>query len=309
MEHAGNAPDSERVLDPLRLGVLAHEHGDVPRSDGSGLRLVIVSGQQRAAVEQARDVGRDEAGEAVLDRPAIESLALLLGTPERVVVTAADDHGRQSVAEALGGAGLRRDLGIVDEGLGEGPCEPPEERVEALDERWIRAVVHRQRVAAVTGVLLRPAVGEDVCPSEAIDGLLRVTDEEEPAGVLEDPLEDPVLDWIRVLELVDEGGLVAAPDGGNESLGLRSLGAERRVELQEQIVEGPGPARRLALREDLEEVFTELQEQLDQVPVQGARLAVPAVPEQLDGVEQGVLRQGDVSRDRLLAQLSQLPGW
>ncbi len=56
-------------------------------------------------------------------------------------------------------------------------------------------------------------VGKEVGPPEAVDGLLGVPDQKQDGSALpEDILEDGILNRVRVLEFIDEGGLVASPD-------------------------------------------------------------------------------------------------
>ena len=94
-------------------------------------------------------------------------------------------------------------------------CAPASTPLSASRSTLVRAVVlgeRRDAEAPRAGVLrggLRLEVGRHVRAAEAVDRLLRVADDHERAAGLveEQPLEDPPLDRVGVLELVDEPDL------------------------------------------------------------------------------------------------------
>src|SRR5690606_27624196 len=98
---------------------------------------------------------------------------------------------------------------VADAFVQKGLREAPKDAVEGRDEPRIRTVVRRERPDAVRGIPRRSEVRVDVRPAKGIDGLLRITDQEERSApplalTTIDPAKDLVLDRVRVLELVDE---------------------------------------------------------------------------------------------------------
>ena len=101
-------------------------------------------------------------------------------------------------------------------------------------------------------------IGEDVRTAKAVDGLLRIADEEEQRGIGscrrgEDAMEVLILNGVGVLELVDQRGLVARADLVRERVAAGRL--ERGVQAGQEIVEGLDLEPLLALRQvELHEV-------------------------------------------------------
>ena len=92
-----------------------------------------------------------------------------------------------------------------------------EQGVESGEDGHVRAPVgvHRPALEQVL-VLHRVDVGLDITAAKSIDGLLRITHHHQGgAGVrlAEESLEDPPLDRVGVLELVDQRHLVATAKG------------------------------------------------------------------------------------------------
>ncbi len=90
--------------------------------------------------------------------------------------------------------------------------------------RGFRAPVRQQGVAVLNfgrGLQVREKVG----PPEPVNGLLGVADEEQGPALGKDAFEDGVLHGVGVLELVDEGRLVAAADGGGQDFARGCLPA------------------------------------------------------------------------------------
>ena len=107
-------------------------------------------------------------------------------------------------------------------------------------------MVGPQRVGRLARVPGGGDVREDVGPAERVDGLLRIAHQQQRAGAVEDPAEDPELYRIGVLELVDEGGLELPAQRLGEPIGPRSL--KRLVEREEQILVALHAAGSLAPR-------------------------------------------------------------
>ena len=96
--------------------------------------------------------------------------------------------------------------------------------VQGPDQARFGAPVGVQFVLGVRGGG-RFHVGADIRPAEAVNGLLRVADEEEPVALVpaEDPAEDLPLLGIGVLELIDQGGLVLLADRIGQGLARASF--------------------------------------------------------------------------------------
>ena len=132
-----------------------------------------------------------------------------------------------------------------------------EDGVHGGDERGFGTPVVIER-EAVVHVLRGLEIGEYVRAAKAVDGLLRVADQEEQRGIgsrrgTEDAVEVLILHRVRVLELIDERGLVARTNLVRERVaaGRRQCG----VQAGQEIVEGLNLEPLLALRQvELHEV-------------------------------------------------------
>ena len=92
-----------------------------------------------------------------------------------------------------------------------------EDMVDSVHHRFRRAEIGVQRVMPSSGGLARPQIGMNVGPPEGIDGLLRVTDQDQRLlrAVLLHPIdtvEDAVLHRIGILEFIDHRYRKLRPD-------------------------------------------------------------------------------------------------
>ena len=100
-------------------------------------------------------------------------------------------------------------------------------------------------VACAAGHLGGVEVGVDVGAPEGVDGLLGVADEDERGGAAaEAELEDVPLDRVGVLELVDQGHLVAAPQRPDPGAVHRVL--QGVAQTDEEVVVGEDAGQALA---------------------------------------------------------------
>ena len=164
------------------------------------------------------------------------------------------------------------------------------ERVHHLDQRRVRTPVDSKRVP-VCRALPGPEVGKDVGAPEAVDRLLRVADQEHGGRASPiDVAEDLVLQRIRVLKLVDQGGRITFGNPGLEA--PRLVLTQGPVEIEKQVVVGEQPPLSLAFPQFDVEVP-------DQTAQQRGVMVRAALLEQFRrrfqrpaGIEEGVGRRG-----------------
>ena len=222
------------------LGALADEHGDVAGGQGLGQ---VATRQFRPAVPARRDQARDVLGGLVRGQSGQLRLGSRLAVPlrdqdelERGLIVVLVVY-REFPAFPVG----RRRSREPEVGEDERPF-PREELVDGANESGRRTVVafQFQRFVRRGQALVSLQIGEHVRAPEAVDRLLGVADDEEsPAGragaARVDRLEDPGLQPVGVLELVDQGDGVPGADSTGE---LGSAGpVERAVEFDQQGVE------------------------------------------------------------------------
>jgi hypothetical protein len=243
-------------VDEGRLGVLAHEHGDVARADAARAGRLA---RRRALLElrvrrhHPHDVGGDVIG-YVLACALRRRLALL--RDQHRGVGALDDPDAQrgvrrcAVQSAVAMRGDRLDGPVED--LVVAKAGPAEHGVQRGDEVLIAPPVGGQCL-----LVARDArgceVGVDVGATEGVHRLLGVADEHEGAlrrtAVLDVlgkcAADDVPLDRVGVLELVDERDPVALAQFGDGERAGRGIG-ERGVEAREEVVEREDPEQPLA---------------------------------------------------------------
>ena len=126
-------------------------------------------------------------------------------------------------------------------------AQAPQQRVERLHERAVRAPVDGQR-APHPGRLGGFEVGVHVGAAEGVDGLFGVGDQDERRLLTgKGQAQDGPLVGIGVLELIDEHDPEAPAQlrrGGGAAIGLQGL-----LEADDQVVEGHHPQPTLALLE------------------------------------------------------------
>jgi hypothetical protein len=204
-EHAPDAVDDARdadltqgTLDEPRLGVGAHEDGDVLGAEG------VAVGADPDATELVEQGLGHVGGQPPADGRGARRLPVRCehAQLERARVAVVVERAGPVV---LGGA----DGGEVDVLTELGALEQPVERGQ---QGRVAPEVGRQAPTVVGGPG-RLEVGAHVGAAEAVDGLLRVTDEHQRpariARVAEGPLEDVPLHRVGVLELVDQRPPVA----------------------------------------------------------------------------------------------------
>ncbi len=103
-----------------------------------------------------------------------------------------------------------------------------EDEVVGVDDAWRGAEAALEgddRAADLLDGAACGVVGVHVGAAEAVDGLLRVADDVEAVRVAleEDAAEDGPLRFVRVLELVDQGGAVAAAQLAHEGRPARTV--------------------------------------------------------------------------------------
>ena len=103
-----------------------------------------------------------------------------------------------------------------------------------------RAEIGVQRVVPSPGGLTRPQIGMNVGPPEGIDGLLRITDQDQRllrAVLLQpiDPVEDAVLHRIGILEFIDHRHRKLVPDPFGQP--LSALCGQCLRQLSQQVIE------------------------------------------------------------------------
>ena len=116
-----------------------------------------------------------------------------------------------------------------------------EDRIHGGHQFALRSPVGAQREAAFLRSRLRRAeVGEDVRAAEAVDGLLGIADEKQPAIVSrEDAAKDFPLDRIGILKLINQRRLEFLPQGRGERRAAVGIG-QGIAQAREQVVEGLG---------------------------------------------------------------------
>jgi hypothetical protein len=157
-----------------------------------------------------------------------------------------------------------------------------------------------------------PQVGVDVGAAEAVDGLLGVADQVQPGRLepigwgqvgAEHRVEDPPLDRVGVLELVDQRHVVAVTQGRADRLSGRGVPLEGAVELDEQIAERHRPPGPFAPGEVRGRVGGEPGEHVGDDPVRGGEQRLGRV----DDVEVGGDRRaaGPAFLDRAASEVGQ----
>ena len=129
----------------------------------------------------------------------------------------------------------------------EAPQGCAEDLVHRGDQPRLGAPVLAER-EAIAGVVRGFKVGEDIRSAEAIDGLLRVANQKEKGNAArEGAAKDRVLDGVRVLEFINEGG----PVTGLEVCGQRFATRSRQgvIQARQQVIVILNLALGLAARE------------------------------------------------------------
>ena len=241
----GMAERAERALQRRQRGARREQHGDVARAARPDVARAVADGP---ALAQRRG---DGAGDGRRLAPA-----QLVGVDVVAAVLVGAEHADRAVLARLGPAGVERSVRRLDERLG--LDHRAEHAVDPVDDGGAGAEVGRQRGRRGVELGGRGEVGRDVRPPEAVDRLLGVADDEQPAGDRPQPRDvvarlavgrrgqahgDLELDRIGVLELVEEHPLVAIV----QVAAGRRVGRQQAPGEHEEVVEleraGRGPRR------------------------------------------------------------------
>ena len=313
--HAAHAQQRQRLAHHAALGVAAHQHRDVTGAQGTATQRDAAG---RGLGEQAGDlagagVGRRGAGLGLEQRLAVPGLAGQRPHLQR----GAPGQGRRAVVVAeLGLCGLVADvvqprlrlgaLGhrvVLQPGLHEGPRLLAEQPVQRRDQRQGGALVGQQGVAR-RGQCAGAQVGVQVGMAKAVDRLFRVAHQEQRRGGVAgrrgaavDRLEHRKLQWVGVLELVDQRGRKARQQGRGQARRLAT--AEPVMQVEQHVVEGHHAAGALGLAQAGRAVG----QQLAQQPQAGQ---AERLVQRAQRVEQGLRRVEKRVAGRLLVLLGAL---
>ncbi len=195
---AGDVPLRQLARGGFGLAVAVHEHGDAWQV------LALVARLRKQIANLATDFGQHAIGErADGPWPRLSFCIRLVGQ--------APDRQRRLAGQPV----PRRVLGRREAGRFECDEIDQERIIDAVEhavgrryQRRIRSPVLAQRMSIGAGVARRRVVGMDVATAEAVDGLLRIADQEQHriGSRLVDASQDRVLLRIGVLELVDQQG-------------------------------------------------------------------------------------------------------
>ncbi len=213
VDHRRHADGVEGIAHQGGVAVAGHQHGDVAGAQGDApglgplLRALDDLGTGR---HQPHHVAGQVGGDVLAGRLGAE---VPLGcAPDMAVVAVHDAHPQ---GRRLGGAVEAGGLvgrGCPHRAVGDAlvpEAGAAEQGVVGVDQALVAAPVDAQGGPG-PGLAGRLQVGVDVGAAEGVDGLLGVADEHEGGvAVAEDPAHDLPLDRVGVLELVDQGDLVA----------------------------------------------------------------------------------------------------
>ena len=244
--HAGNAGERQGTVDALGFVVAFDQHGDVAGAETAPAAVGTATqgaagdhvGKQRV---HARHAGRRGGVASRVDAG--------LGRSTQARHFNGRRHGIAEAIVFVGDPAGRLHRQVFDAAFGERlRTAASEQGRHRRDRRRPRAMVVRQRVPGI-GLAARLEIGMHIAAAEAVDGLLRVADQEQralaPPGVLaplgrhrfvaeqvlrfagmigrarEQLPEDVPLTRIGVLEFVDEGDAVLSAQFAREGLALR----------------------------------------------------------------------------------------
>ncbi len=239
--NAAHPARAQLTANRLRLAEVTHQHGDV-----TGLQRAQFTAAQEAGllllplVEQRDDLTRGGTRQrfhvGLLRQRLLRAqvpqcqrrLLLALDRPAFLAPLRTDLDERQIITQQEGaGAGLTS-------------LRCQEQRIDRIDHGLAGAEVGFQVVVAPMGRAACAQVGVNVGAAEGIDGLLGVTDHEQPAVLavgldLVEGVEDAVLQRIGVLELVDHRDRELATDDLGQARPVLALQGD--IEAGEHVVE------------------------------------------------------------------------